>query len=250
MNQRKDNKPSGMRLTIVDTKDKVSDMIDTLFALPTDTPNIAVDLEGKCMGHSGHIHIITIHDCRHKWTYLVDVHILAVHALFHWGFKNNRVTLQTILESRTIPKLFWDIRNDSAALYQEFGVKVAGIIDVQLVYLASICQQRFQATRDGLDTVISREHGLMSKEKQFAWTEAKRFGPRLFEVSAFQQRPLSREAILYCAGDVVYLLKLYKKYSAKVSEAWKATVRKTTAAAIQESWQRVPCHSGGRLEWK
>ena len=47
------------------------------------------------------------------------------------------MSLKAILESPKTPKVFFDVRMDSDALYALFGVKLAGIIDLQLMEVAS-----------------------------------------------------------------------------------------------------------------
>lgn len=47
------------------------------------------------------------------------------------------MSLQSILESPKTPKVFFDVRTDSDALFAQFGIKLAGIIDLQLMELAS-----------------------------------------------------------------------------------------------------------------
>jgi hypothetical protein len=80
-------------------------MVDSLASLSTETPNIAVDLEGRELGRHGDIYIAIVHVCQHQWTYLVDVHRLQRRAFTTFG-KEKRVNLQSILESPNIPKLF------------------------------------------------------------------------------------------------------------------------------------------------
>ena len=46
-------------------------------------------------------------------------------------------TLRAVLESDNIIKIFFDIRNDSDALFSLYGVRVGGIEDLQLMELAS-----------------------------------------------------------------------------------------------------------------
>jgi len=43
-----------------------------------------------------------------------------------------RKALKDILESATTPKVFFDIRNDSGALFAHFGIALQGVQDVQL----------------------------------------------------------------------------------------------------------------------
>ncbi|GLA08253.1 hypothetical protein AnigIFM60653_009782 [Aspergillus niger] len=42
-------------------------------------------------------------------------------------------TLRSILESDGIPKVFFDVRNDSAAMFHQYQVELAGIYDLQVM---------------------------------------------------------------------------------------------------------------------
>lgn len=67
--------------------------------------------------------------------YLIDVHLLGSQA-FEFGIEPG-ISLTSILESSSIFKVFFDVRNDSDALHTHFGVHVAGIIDLQVLEYAT-----------------------------------------------------------------------------------------------------------------
>ena len=69
--------------------------------------------------------------------YLIDVHTLGASAFTTVGIKNPNVTLKSILEDAQVPKVFFDVRNDSDALYFLFGIKLAGIHDLQVMQAAT-----------------------------------------------------------------------------------------------------------------
>ncbi len=46
-------------------------------------------------------------------------------------------TLKGILESGSIPKVFFDVHNDSDALFSHFSISLAGIYNIQLIELAT-----------------------------------------------------------------------------------------------------------------
>jgi exonuclease 3'-5' domain-containing protein 1 len=77
-----------------------------------------------------------------KKPYLIDVHLLRSAAFT--TTTANSVSLRTILESPKIPKVFFDIRKDSDALFSHYQNCVDGIKDLQLMgtckstYLASL----------------------------------------------------------------------------------------------------------------
>jgi exonuclease 3'-5' domain-containing protein 1 len=94
-----------------------------------------VDLEGVNLSRSGTIAIMQLLMPPSPVVYLIDVHRLEAKAFDH--STADGTSLQTVLESPNIFKVFFDIRNDSDALHAHFGVNVAGIIDLQVIEYAT-----------------------------------------------------------------------------------------------------------------
>jgi exonuclease 3'-5' domain-containing protein 1 len=127
---------AGQDPELVDTEAKVASLIEKLHDLPTSPPSLYIDLEGVNLSRLGSISILQICILPLDESYLVDVHTLKEKAFLHPASKNNQ-TLLGILESSHIPKVFFDVRNDSDALFSHFNVKLAGIMDLQLMELAT-----------------------------------------------------------------------------------------------------------------
>lgn len=112
---------------IVDTFDLLSSSLDTLYSLPavspTSAPALYVDLEGFDLCRDGRIALVTIYAAPIKTTYVFDVTILGA-AVFTTGHDGR--TLQGLLQDETIPKVLFDCRNDSDALYNLYQVDMAG----------------------------------------------------------------------------------------------------------------------------
>ena len=81
--------------------------------------------------------------------YLVDVHTLGA-AAFSTTATDGITTLKSVLENSSIPKAFFDVRNDSDALYNLYSIYLCGVVDVQLMELP----QRFHVA---LTRVQSRQ---------------------------------------------------------------------------------------------
>jgi exonuclease 3'-5' domain-containing protein 1 len=90
-----------------------------------------IDLEGVDLCREGSLSILTllidtgiptIRVC------LIDVYSLGAQAFDTTGIKAK--TLKDILEDEKIPKVFFDVRNDSDALFTHFGVALQGVEDV------------------------------------------------------------------------------------------------------------------------
>ncbi|EYE96858.1 uncharacterized protein EURHEDRAFT_529683 [Aspergillus ruber CBS 135680] len=141
--------------------------------------------------------------------YLIDVHTLNERAFLQPASKNGQ-TLLNVLESSQIPKVFFDVRNDSDALFSHFNVGLVG-------------------TRAGLAKCIERDAPMTALEIR-TWKESKEKGLELFDpgrggtYEIFNLRPLPNEVIGYCVQDVRFLPKLWLHYHRKMSPKWKRMV--------------------------
>lgn len=143
-------------------------------------------------------------------------------------------SLKDILESPHILKVFFDVRNDSDALYAHYGIELQGVRDVQLMENARRLTTDGRRFVHGLSKCI--QETLNEREKN-PWKFCKEKGETLWDpqkggsYSVFNIRPLSNEIISYCVGDVQHLPALYHKYRCD-------TVRWNTLIA-EESQKRV-----------
>lgn len=131
-----------MAYTLVSTVSQITALLDSLSvaAPPTPTPFLYLDIEGVNLSRHGSISIIELYyrpvshpEAAH--TYLIDIHILGFLAFSTPSTEG--VSLKSILESSKTPKVFFDVSTDSDALFAQFEIKLAGIIDLQLMELAS-----------------------------------------------------------------------------------------------------------------
>ncbi|KAK4544147.1 hypothetical protein LTR36_004645 [Oleoguttula mirabilis] len=220
-------------------------LLDHVDGLPTSRPSLFLDLEGIKLGRYGSISIISLYvlarDAGSPGTvYLVDVHRLGQTAFLT---PNSRLTsLKTILESRAIPKVIFDVRNDSDALFAHYRISVAGIVDLQLMELASR-----RGSRDfvaGLAKCIGNDVAVSAAAKA-EWQRTKDTGSRLFDPNkggryeVFNERPLRLQIQRYCAQDVVLLPALHGVYEAKLhvagQEFWQGMVEDATVARVKSS---------------
>jgi exonuclease 3'-5' domain-containing protein 1 len=132
------HQPTDISTTFVNSTAAISALVDTLTNLPTNPPSIYVDLEGIELSRTGSISLISIlvqPTLSRRHAYLVDIYTMGSIAFTTTGLLKK--TLKAILESPDISKVFFDVRNDSDALYAHFAISLQGIIDVQLMELAS-----------------------------------------------------------------------------------------------------------------
>ena len=107
---------------LIDTTAALYSVLDSLQGLPTRTPSIYIDLEGESLSRDGTISMLQIYVLPTNRTYLLDIHTLYEEAFTSSGPGGH--TLKGILESRDIPKVFFDVRNDSDALYNLFNIRL------------------------------------------------------------------------------------------------------------------------------
>ncbi|KFY09194.1 hypothetical protein V492_05572, partial [Pseudogymnoascus sp. VKM F-4246] len=160
---------------IIDTPRAVADLVDTLIDLPTSPPSLYIDIEGVSLGRHGSVSILQLLVLPTNLTYLIDIHILGSTAFTTAGTRGQ--TLQSILEDPSTPKVFFDVRNDSDALYAHFSVALAGIHDIQLMELAT--RPRSKKFLHGLARCIASDLSLSGPELR-RWQEVKERGKRLF----------------------------------------------------------------------
>lgn len=156
-----------MTSSVIDTPAKLVSALDKLATLPARNPSLFVDLEGENLPRTGTLTIITIFVEPHNHVYIFDILVLKDAAFSTAGATGN--SLKQILESPSIPKIFFDVRNDSDALFHHHRIALQGIQDVQLMELRSRLGTLWQKKYlNGLARCIERDGGLNSAEKA-AW---------------------------------------------------------------------------------
>lgn len=248
----KDTEISELTTTLVGTRltDKTSpvivteitgidDLLETIYASATDPPSLYIDLEGVNLSRNGTISLMQIYIMPCDTTYLIDVHVLRAEAFTHTTSLGK--TLKEVLEAPSIPKVFFDVRNDSDALYSHYGIKLAGIQDLQLMELAT---RSFPKKRvNGLAKCIEHD-ATMTRAERLAWSVAKEKGKDLFaperggSYEVFNVRPLATEIIQYCTQDVQFLPRLWRKYNVKLSRRWAQRVEVEVLNRIRLSQSR------------
>ncbi|KAH0421994.1 hypothetical protein CcaCcLH18_13066 [Colletotrichum camelliae] len=220
----------------VDTTAALARAVDALSGAPASPPSLYVDLEGEYLGRLGTISIIQIYLSTQQHTYLIDVQKLGAAAFSEPG--TNGATLKTILESPSIPKVLFDVRNDSDALFFHFNIDLKGVEDLQLMELAS--RKSNKRLLFGLKKCIESD-AQMTTGELLEWGRVKEQGHKLFapesggSYAVFSQRPLSRDILSYCVQDVRYLPRLWKTYNEKLTPAWKSKVLRASQHRIMQS---------------
>lgn len=222
-----------MTSSIIDSPTTMASLLDTIADIPTSPPSLYLDLEGVNLSRHGSISIIELLVLPQNHAYLIDVHVLGEEAFSTKGSDGG--TLKAVLESPDIPKVFFDVRNDSDALHSHFGISLAGVQDIQLLENATHSFNRRNV--NGLAKCIEKDATMTSLEKS-AWKSVKEQGRKLFgpqqggSYEVFNTRPMTEEVRKYCVQDVLFLPGLWSKYAGKVSATWAEKVRMETLARV------------------
>jgi exonuclease 3'-5' domain-containing protein 1 len=225
---------------VVDSVPTLLSLLDNFTNLPTYPPALYLDLEGIRLGRHGSISIVSLYIVPRNKIYLVDVYRLGETA---FSTSNSRSSsLKTVLESQTIPKVVFDIRNDSDALFSHYQISVDGIKDLQLMELATR-----QGPKDfvaGLAKCVEKDSSSSALVKA-GWQRTKNDGGQLYDpqkggrYEVFNERPMKPEIVKYCAQDVALLPELYKVYNSKLCPPgqafWRFQVQQATIDRIKLS---------------
>ncbi|KAK4204596.1 ribonuclease H-like domain-containing protein [Triangularia verruculosa] len=203
------------QITLIDTHTAMADLVEMIQDLPTSPPSLYIDLEGENLGRNGTLAIMQLHILPTHHTYLIDVQRLQ-HAAFTTSAHSTVITLKSILEWPGIPKVFFDVRHDSDALYHLYGISLEGIKDLQLMEHATNPHKPYL---NGLAKCIRRDANLTTSQLETA-EAVKRAGRESFcpelggSYAAFLERPIPEHVLQYCAQDAYILPLLYERYNA------------------------------------
>lgn len=164
---------------------------------------LVVDCEGVDLSNTGQLCFMQILSPSSSTVYLIDTVLLKTSDLVACG-------LVRLLENRQIKKIFFDARGDTGAMYNQLGINVQGILDLQ------VAEAYYRRRKHGraefvfglsrtLDTYL--HHTASASSKQI-----KDEGSALLKKSqykAWAERPLPDLLLDYAANDVQYLLPLF-----------------------------------------
>ncbi len=223
--------------SVVDSASALSSVLNSLQRLPITPPSLYIDVEGIYLSRHGSISILQLFVLPMSHAYLIDVHTLGKDT-FCTAAADGTTTLKTILESGAIPKVFFDVRADSDALYGLFGIDLKGVQDIQLMELGSRGSNKRLV--HGLAKCIEQDAVMSISERQ-SFKAFKEAGTRLFDpqkggsYEVFNERPLKDELVKYCVQDVVCMPALWLLYSRRLSTTWAEKVEVETVKRIRLS---------------
>ena len=114
---------------LVETTEACSALSARIVSTPT---SIALDIEGVDLCREGEVCIIQVHVANEQITYLIDITTMGS-AAFTEGGLGDVITGETT-------KVMFDCRSDADALFHKYGLRLANVIDVQVLY----CRHRYR----------------------------------------------------------------------------------------------------------
>jgi len=228
---------------VIDTTKQISDLVDWLHfrhAPPEPMePTMYIDLEGVKLSRNGSLSILTLlvdTGIPTMSIYIIDVHTLGTQAFTTSGIE--RTNLKDILQNERIPKVFFDVRNDSDILFAHFGVKLQGVQDIQLMESAT---RTTTGSRKYLSSLVKCVADL--GHNTASWKLAKETGERLFRseyggsYQVFNQRPIPKQIVSYCVGDVQCLPQLWNSLQRQKARlnVWRDLVCEETRKRVTAS---------------
>lgn len=197
---------------------------------------VSLALKGRMLSRHGAISVLSIRAGGNM--YLVDVHLLQVAA---FTTSAGGVSLKGILESTSVKKAVYDVRNAANALFFLFDVRLRNVVEVQVYHLVSRSpnQRKFWWS---LDKAIAHS-GVLDSHTLADFKDARTTFAQEYVTARggdeylLEQRPFSNSLIAYCALDVFFLGQLYDVCRALVTSEWIDRVQQLTAVRLAESMQ-------------
>ncbi|KAJ5802044.1 uncharacterized protein N7503_004494 [Penicillium pulvis] len=228
----------------IDTPQGIKDLVDWVAFQDTcmgdSQPPLYIDIEGERLSRNGKLTFLTVLVYPGKGLerpHIIDIHTLGSTAFSTTGTRAK--SLKDILESPKFLKVFFDVRNDSDALYAHYGIELHGVRDVQLMESAA---QPTTSDRKFLNELSRCIEDLLCGPEKQEWMRCKERSDDLWNpakggsYSVFNARPLSNEIFSYCVGDVQHLPALYHKYRCG-TDRWQKLIAEESQKRVSESQQ-------------
>ena len=188
---------------------------------------ISVSMKGRKLSSVGSISVLSVKAAGSL--YLLDVETLGTSA-FHIKFHG--VSLASILSSNYVKKGIFDCRNAANALHGLFGIRLRGVLDIQLFYLATLPPQE-RKYLPGLDAALQK-HQILSEESSAALKESREIFASVYvdakggDETRLSDRPMNDILIAYASLDVYFLEQLYDASRSSLDANWLSRIKKET----------------------
>ncbi|KIH93669.1 hypothetical protein SPBR_04393 [Sporothrix brasiliensis 5110] len=219
-----------------------------------------IELHGHRLSRLGDLTLMTVRAYPHPEIYVIDIQSLG-----HEAFTARSVfglTLQSVLENPGLRKVFWDVRDAADALWGHHGVRIQGVVDLQLLENASRrsrppCEGPERHSRSGngrgtgrgrggvrgrsqtyvqdLDTAIRRDLSVSAAEGEHIARLRRVMASRL-SLTAFRLRPLDDDTAAFCANGIRYLPQLHTVYMERITGEWLRKVKMETFRRLEAAF--------------
>lgn len=264
--------------SIVDTQAGIVSMLEALdncLDRYIAQPQLVIDAEGDNLGRSGTLTVLTLYVPALNHVFIIDVLSLD-DAAFKTGIPtDSSMNLRYVLENKGLKKLLWDCSSDAEALYHHFNIQLAGVVDVQLLDLATSPKPKDRKKLKALSVRLPLRIFKGDKAVSSEWRQTKDWGgvmvregikeaERLYEesggdfmtaasssideegnnqkpVHAFAVRPLHPWLFEYCVNDVRWLPAMYWHFieNRLYNDEWEERVGLETERRLTESRKQV-----------
>lgn len=203
------------RTIYVDTPSALNMFLHGLEKLQLDEAQLFLDAEGGNHGWSGTLSTLQATlSYQQDTTCILDVLALGK-TLFTQSYEKPPVkfTLTDILEDAQVPKFWFDCRADSAALAGQFGIKMKGVCDLQVLHIAHNIVHRGQGIYLSAlaEYMVAHLTLVMGSIEHGTWMKTKEAGKTVMkgQYGRWLERLLSPLLLEYAAGDTKFMPLLY-----------------------------------------
>lgn len=238
-----------MAYSLIDTEDSLRDALRSFPTVSTKLPAFYFDCEGHELGRHGTLDLLQVYVLPLQHTFVIDIYVLQDKA---FTTTSGNLSLKSLLQSKDIKKVFFDVRNDSDALFSHFNVSLRGIIDLQLMeyFLPERSGINLLSLRDCIDRDSALAPEVIENWKQ---NKASITGARSDSSDGrnppSQQRPVPDDLLQYSVGDVEYLPRLFRMYRSNLDAQRWGAVYDGSNRRVKQS-QHMQYEPQGKNKWK
>ena len=232
--------------TLIDTHEKLKAFLPTLLKLKASTrtaPELTLDSEGWNLGMYGTLTVLQMRIRNLNHTYIFDVLALEGKKMFEMEGDEGQ-SLKKTLESKEHIQLWWDIRQDTEALFHHYDILIGSRIDVQLMKLATRHSPQHEWLWGLASAVRDEGSAWIDPYELESWVWKKKQAKYFFRGSDYQcfnERPLSFTALEYAAGDADVIERLYDSYLPRMTEErWELVVVETDNRLLRAMLSNKP----------